>query len=326
MKTTEELRYDALIRIRDLCILYNIPLMLILMYPPLRLALDNHIAKIDAARAINQADTTNLAAIKELNLILMIEIVFKFMLRSAVQASELELPELEISLDHPITYFTATDDDTVSVRCEAIKKIMKTNLTTLTCLTAGDITDMEAAILAYNNSNKKPKEAIDNRKTKGTDEIVILLNAADPTKNNIGKVFHSYLPDAADLFDKAAFIGKSTGIRHTSIAIQILDSLANMPLKGVKITATNGTDTFEKLTTAKGWIRLYSLPNAIWNITIEYPNYITQHLLNIPSIDSKMTLLKIKLVKIQPPLPTEEDTPPVTTPPPTDENPAQRNT
>ena len=269
------------------------------MYPPLRLALDNHITKINAARAINQADTTNLAAIKELNLILMIEIVFKFMLRSAVQASELELPELEISLDHPITYFTATDDDTAAVRCEAIKQIMKTKLTTLTCLTAGDITDMEDAILAYNNSNKKPKEAIDNRKTKGTDEILILLNAADPTKNNIGKVFHSYLPDAADLFDKAAFIGKSTGIRHTSIALQILDSLANMPLKGVKITATNGTDTFEKLTTAKGWIRLYSLPNALWNITIEYPNYITQHLLNIPSIDSKMTLLKIKLVKIQ---------------------------
>ena len=103
-------------------------------------------------------------------------------------------------------------------------------------------------------------------------------------------------------------------------------SLAGMSLKGVKITATNGTDTFEKFTTEKGWFRLYSLPNALWNITIEYPNYITQHLLNVPSIDSKMTLLKLKLVKIQPPPPSDEDTPPVTTPPPTDLNPSQLNT
>ena len=326
MKSPEELRFESTLKIRDLCITYEDILILIAEYPPLKLALDNHILKIYDARELNMADLSNLFANKDVVQEAVVAVIFKYMLRAAVKASAIGNTELEISLDHPLSYFTECDDATVEVRCEATKKIMKTNILLLTNILPANITEMEAAILAYHNALLSPEEAIEKRKTQGTELITSLLNNTEPTRNNIGKLFHSYIPEAASLFDAAALTGKSTGIRHTSIALQIHDSLAIMPLKGIKVTATNGTEIITKYTTDRGWVRLYSLPNALWNITIEYPNYITQHLPNIPSIDSKMTLLNIKLVKIQPPPPSEEDTPPVSTPPPTDENPSQLNT
>ena len=326
MKSPEELRFESTLKIRDLCTVYHDQLVLIEEYPPLKLALDNHILKLNDARALNMADLSNLFVNKDVVQEAVVALVFKFMLRAAVKASAIGNTELEVSLDHPLSYFTECDDATVEVRCEATKKIMKTNILLLTNILPADITAMEAALLAYHNALLSPEEAIEKRKTQGTEIITQLLNNAEPTRSNIGKLFHSYLPEAASLFDAAASTGKSTGIRHTSIALQILDSLAGMPLKGVKVTITNGSETITKYTTDRGWVRFYSLNNALWNLTIEYPDYISQHLPNIPSIDNKMTLLNKKLVKIQPPPPTEEDTPPISTPPPTDENPSQLNT
>jgi hypothetical protein len=247
--------------------------------------LDAGIIKIETARAINMADITSYAAAKQQTQNYMVDLVYKFQLRGAVKAHELNNFDLEASLSHPKTYITVNDDAGIGVKAEEIKNILKSNKDDLTNIKDEDITLMENAIQAYNDILNAPKEAIDKRKAYGTDLINNLLNETDVPKDNIGKLIHSYFPDLVPGWDQAIKVGKSSGVRHTSIAIQFTVAGTELKLKNVKCTVTNGSETFTAKSTALGWVRFYSLITDKWTATCELETFETCTLSNIEADD-----------------------------------------
>jgi hypothetical protein len=269
MKTPFELHLACFLRIQALCLQYNTQLMALIEYPALKTLFNDIVKKICDARDINEAYLKNIAEAKAAALATMIDTVFGYMLRAAVKANALGDVSLEASLSFPKNYLLNCDDATVEVRASAIKDVMKNNLSVLDNLVQSDIDKMEQAIKDYKILEAMPKDSIEYRKAMGTDPIPLLTKKGDKAKKNIGKLFHSYLPEAAHLFDVAARIGKSTGQRHISLAVQFTDALTKMVLRGIKCTFTNGVDTVTKNSTVRGWVRLYSLGSGNWSFTAE---------------------------------------------------------
>jgi hypothetical protein len=297
MKAFEELRLAALHRVQDFNVKHAVELAAINEFPVEKTDLDTSVTKIEKARAINAANIKTIAVEKTALQNAMAEIIYKYQLRAAVKAHQLGDMELELALDLSKDYMLKNNDDTVAVKAEEIKNVIKNNLAQLTNINPADITVMEDAITAYVNKKDETKEAIDDRKSLGTDPMPDLLNEADVPKNNIGKLVLSYLPDLAHEWDVAARVGRPTGVRHTSIAILITDALSGIRLKDVRCTITNGIETIAKLSSVRGWVKFFSLDNALWNIITEYPNYDTVTHENISTEESKITRLEIKLDK-----------------------------
>lgn len=303
MKKSDQLRYNALKRVQDFNVLFALILAPIVEFLAEKLKLDTLVTKIEDAMAIQNKDIKAVAVNKEVLENIMAETIFKFQLRAAVRANQLALVELELSLDKPISYITRNEDDVVILRANEIKNIMKTNLGVLDNLTPADIVDMEAAIAAYVDKKDEPDEAIDDRKSLGTDPIPELLNQADVPKNNIGKLVLSYLPDKAHQWDTLARVGKPTSVRHTSIALRYTDFVTGAPLKDVKAFASNGLETIEKLSTRKGWVRFISLDTGNWSVTSEHPVYRTDSKTDIDVFEDKMVRFDVQLQKQGPPEP-----------------------
>ncbi len=298
MKSYDDLRLDSLRRIQNLCDIYAIALALILEYPPLRALLDAIVTKIEIAKSINLQNITNFTTKKEVTCITMVETVYKFMLRGALKAAELNLPDLEKSLTIAKSLIMRYSDSGIATKCEEFKNILKTNIAILVNILPADITLMEDAIKAYKLALDAPKEAIDKRKNFGTAAISRLLNQADPTKTNIGRVFHSYFdPDVAAAFDVAAHIGKPSNRRKTSIAIRFVDADSGIPVIKVKTKVIKDTITFEKLSSKTGWIHYYSLEVGTWSATYENNMYLGGTIINIPVDLKKVARYTIKLQK-----------------------------
>jgi hypothetical protein len=297
MKTTEELRFAALLRGRDLCKENNTLLSTIAEYPPLKILLDAGIIKIETARAINMASITSYSAAKQQTQNYMVDMVYMYQLRGAVKAHELNQFELEDSLSHPKRYITNDDDAAIGVKAEEIKNILKDNMADLTNIKDEDITLMENAIQAYNDILAAPKEAIDKRKAYGTDRINNLLNETDVIKDNIGKFIHSYFADLVPGWDQAIKVGKSSGVRHTSITIQFTVAGTELKLKNVKCTITNGSETFTAKSSALGWVRFYSLITDKWTATCELESFETYTLSDIETDDYHVERHNVPLQK-----------------------------
>ncbi len=292
-----ELMLAALYRVKNVCQLNDAALLLIPEAVIERDRLDNIIIRIEDAKAINMADLSNIAVNKEIIQKIMVDTVHRFALRASVKANQINNTELEVALGIPRSAITENDDAAMATKCEELMKIMKNNLLTLTNLEQADIDAMVLAIKNYKNVLAAPKDAAELRKAQGTDALDVLFVESDIPKNNIIKIFHSYLPAQAHTMDIAARIGKPIGARYTSVAVLIFDAVGKMPLKGVKCTITDGTDTFVKSSTYRGWVRYYSLPNALWSLTIEYHGYKTVIHENIATIEKKMVSLKFDLEK-----------------------------
>lgn len=313
MNHPQQNRYDAFLRGQGFIDNHPTELADIDEMPTLLLMFANIILKLQAARHQQSADTTVFAPNKDSLKIIMAAIVYKYSLRTSVKAHLIHNLPLELGLDKPITYITLANDDTAADRAFELKELMRINLTPLGNITLANITEMEEAIASFKTANPIPKEKIKDKHDFGTDLIPGLLDEADVVKNLITKLIHSYLsPELAKNWDDYITVGKTTAVRHISIAIQVTDSIGNMPLKGVLTTSASTTETISILTSDRGSARLYSLINALWDITAEYPGYISQTITNVATIEDKVAHVIIKLVKI--------------VPPPTDENPPQPNT
>ncbi|MEI6124305.1 MAG: hypothetical protein WCQ95_11845 [Bacteroidota bacterium] len=298
MKVHDKLRLDALHRIQNLCDTYAVPLALILEFTPLKALLDGIITKIEVARAINAQNITNFTTTKEVTCITMAETVYKFMLRGAIKAAELNLSGLEKSLSIAKYQIIKSDDAGIAVKCEEIKEILKTNITVLTNILPANITTMETVIHAYNLALDAPKEAIDKRSIFGTHAVNKLLNEADAHKINMGKIFHAYLPaDVAAAFDLAAKIGKPTGRRHLSIHLNFLDVDTGGPVINVKTTFTKGSLSETRTSSKRGSIQIYSLEVGAWTATCESEIYKTVSQTNIDVQDKQTVHLLFKLIK-----------------------------
>jgi len=297
MKTSEELRYAALIRARNFCDDHHTELNTITEYAPVRTKLDAVILKIENARAINMADIKTYAAAKAQTQNFLIGLVYPFMLRSAVVAHEGGYLDLEKLLTHPKNYFLRGDDAALGVRADEIISILSTNISKLPNLLPADINKMEAASTAYIDILNAPKEAINNRKAYGTSRLNSLLNEADIHKNNIGKIIISSFAALIPGWDEAIKVGKSSGVRHTSLAIHFLIAGTNTGLKNVKCTLTNGKETIILYSTRRGWVRFYGLTSDKWNATCEIDTYDTIIKSGIDVDDKHLEKIEIKLQK-----------------------------
>jgi hypothetical protein len=297
MNKLEQSRYSADLRIQQFNIDHATLLSTINEYADEKSDFDTTVAEIATAAQNQTEDTTAITGDKALKKAAMIEAVLKFEQRACVKAQRLNLHELELALDKPLIWFQRADDEIAVFRCTEIKNLISNNIGGLTNISPADITAMETAITDFINVKEANDQAVDVKKATGTMPLPLLLDKADKYKVNMGKLIHSYLPQLADEWDEISKIGIPQGVRHTSIVIHILDSLGGMPLKDVKCTITDGTESFVKKSTKKGWVRVFSLPNALWNITAEFPNYETGILENIKTDENQITRLEINLQK-----------------------------
>ena len=300
MKSAEELRFAALLRAQEYCNDHDTDLIAITEYAGLKTNLDNSILKITDARAINIENISHFAENKSEKQTQMIDLIYTYQLRAVVKAHEVGNTGLVASLNFPKSYIFNNDDATVGVRAEEIKNIIKANLGVLTNITAGDVTNMEDSIQAYDQVLLSPKEAADHRKAMGTDRIRILLNEADIPKTMIGKLIHSYLPDLAHGWDIAIRVGTPSGVRHTSVVIRFTDAETFVPVINVKVIFTKGTETIEKYSNKLGYVRCYSMEVGTWSALAESEIYQTVPIDNIAVNEKKVMRYNLKLIKKNP--------------------------
>ncbi len=298
MLKTQNARQNANRRAKTFLADHNDALIEIPLYPGYKENLDTNMTKIETA-IINQGVDVKVITADKIGLKEnMCKLIYKYSLRASVQANTLGKTELELALDKPYTYISQADDNTSVLRAKELFILMKENVGILDLIQSENIEEMQAAIEAFAAIQNLPTQQIKHKKAEGTDLITQLLDEIDVDKKNIGKLIHSYAPDLAHDWNLCIKVGTPIGTRHTSIAIQFVDALAQMPLKEVSCTISNGTEALTKLSSAKGWVRFDSLPNALWDITSEYDAYQTDVQKNIATQEQKMVSLQLGLKKL----------------------------
>ncbi len=298
MTDRQKLRWAAIIRGGDFDTLNAIPLAGVLEYAFYQAKYHDGMLKVVVALDEQTTDVTASTPTKASAKINMSEVVYKYILRGAVKANMLSKFELEESLRKPISYFLFADELEANERALKMKKLLHDNLTDLTNITQNNIDEMSAAILAYQTLKEKPTELVGVKKAKGTDKIPALLDELDAINVYKRMLIESYLPDLLGMFDQFIKVGKSSGTRHLSMIALFLDDVTGVPLRRIKVTITDGSQTFSKNTTKKGTTRFLSLDPGSWTLEAEHKTYISISKPEIAVEDEKVTNLVFRLQKV----------------------------
>jgi hypothetical protein len=297
MKKKEIARFEADERVNNFMTEHDTDLSTINLYAVIKAFFLTAFNLLKVAIQKQASDTSIYAANKAILWANMAESLFKFSLRASVQAHILNNFELELSLDKPIGYFSECEDLLALRRATEQKDIMKNNLTILTELSPGDITQMESDIQVFSDARDKPDDQIKVKKALGTDPIPGLLNDIDVHKNLVGKLVYSYLPDLVAEWDERSRIGKPKGLRHISMAVHYISAESGIYLKGVTCTINDSSETIVKQSTKKGWVHFYSLTPRDWSLTSELEGYETDVQPNVGIDENHIVRLDIKLRK-----------------------------
>ncbi|MEI8205128.1 MAG: hypothetical protein WCH34_19075 [Bacteroidota bacterium] len=246
-------------------------------------------------------ETSQVAASKATIKFDMSEFIYELSLTGSVQAHQLHFHELSLELDKPLGYLADAND--IDAHARAINLIGLLDNDDLTEITPQNIIDAKAKAAAFFDIMDKPKLEIETKAAETTDVIIDLMNQLDEPKNRIGKIIHSKQKDLVEIWDRIVTVGKPSGVRHTSIALKIMDEKTSAILRKVKATFTNGTKTIVKYSTKSGWIQVHSLETGNWTVVIEFPTYITEILTNVGVFENKLARFEIKLKKTPPPTP-----------------------
>lgn len=169
----------------------------------------------------------------------MAKLVIKFAKRGAVKARLLSNLELAGELDEPISYILrATKTDAVK-RASDMRNALNNNLSTLTTITAANISQIDNAITAYNGIKDNPTIAIQVKKASGTDVLPGNYALIDAAVDNMFDLIYSYYEDTnAALVDEFALAKQllNTGIRHTSVEITVTDVLSGKAINACTVT------------------------------------------------------------------------------------------
>ena len=293
--------YNECDHIRTYFVTWQTQLATIPLFAPARIIFNNHMTEFEAYISKQSVNLRPLASEKKIYKKIMANCINKYIDRGFSQATMLELFTIATSLDFSITYVAQAADKLAVTRAKEFRNILNDNKGDLDEITEDIIDEIDEKIHNFNTVLTLPTAKIKDRKAEGTEKIppVILKLKAD--RKVFKKMINSYLPELNASWKDAAKIGEPTGVRRLSMSIKVIDSIGIMPLKGVKTTAVSTTETLVNKTTKRGSARLYSLPNALWDITVEYPGYASQTILNVPTILDKVVRLVVKLVKIVPP-------------------------
>ena len=298
MTDRQKLRWAAIIRGADFDTLNAILLAAIVEYAFYQSKYHTVMLKVVTALDEQTTDVSTSTNTKSSTKIIMSEAVHKFILRGAVKANMLGKTELEESLRKPLSYFLFADELEAGERALKMKKILHDNLALLTNITEDDIDEICAAILAYQNVKEKPTELIGVKKAKGTDVIPGLLNELEAINVYKGMLIESYLPDLMGMFNQFIKVGKSTGARLLSMIALMLDEVTGVPLRKIKVTISDGSQTFSKNSTKKGTVRFLGLNPGSWTLVAEHKTYISVSKPEIAVEDGKVTNLVFKLKKV----------------------------
>ena len=209
---------------------YNTALNTIPDYPGWEVKLNAVLLEIEVAAKTQQKDNSGIAGDKTDSGSIMIASLMKYSLRAKTEAKGMKNKLLLDGLSHPDTYYRGSADIIVS-RANAVKDLMKNNLTLLTVLKATEITEMEANILTFNNSKDLPTSFAKEKKSTGTDLMEPLKLKLDDAIESIGDLVHSYFPETvmASNFDLTSKLIRHG--RHNILEVHFLDD-AGKPISG----------------------------------------------------------------------------------------------
>jgi hypothetical protein len=200
------------------------------------LAIVNKAAQIQSGTVAVSSDAVKLA--KQT----MAKAVVKYSLRGSVKAKQIGNLTLSNHLDHPLTYISKAPKTLAIQRAKDLRQHLQDNLATLTNITAANITEIDAAILAYDKVKDNPTIDIQARAATGTNPIPAALaqafNAIDGMHNLVISYFSDTNKAIVDEFTLARMI-INTGIHHTGITGTV--KKGEEPLMGatIKITDTD---------------------------------------------------------------------------------------
>ena len=275
----------------------NLLLMAILLYPPFKASFLTNLARLEIAKLIQSGQTTSVTMNKKIMKQTLAHVFYIFNLRCSVQAASLNNTELKKFFDVKESYIGKANDSDAITYAKAFLKKMTDNNAILTIIDPSNLTTMQDAIDAFENIMNMPRIIRKQAKSEGTDVIDDIQNDINEDKNNIGKIIHSYELTFAHQWDVDSVIGKPSGTRNTSIVIQFKSAIGETHLKGVICTITSGSETHTLKSTKEGYVRFYSLPNNVWNMTSVHPDYENFSQTNITTDDTKIIRLTCKLIK-----------------------------
>ena len=206
--------------------------------------LDNVINEMLLAGKKQEEDNTGIVGDKDSLGTILIKSVMKYSLRAKIFAKDLTIDGQKLLLDglsHSATYYRGSADITVN-RTTAVKELMKKNLSILTVLEAGDITEMETNITAFTGIKDKPVATAKEKKTEGTDLMAPLVVRLDDALESIGDLVHSYFPDTlmSANFDLTSKLIKHG--RHNVLEVHFVDEDGN-PIPGGVLSDLNSDKT-----------------------------------------------------------------------------------
>jgi hypothetical protein len=289
--------YNALDRGRNYMDKYDAQLVTILLYPASKTSYDHNMTDFENAILAQTVETGMVAEDKDvIKLITGRTIITKFAHRGCVQAHQLGLNQLEKGLKFPLSYITGAADKTALARAEDMKQLMKDNMGDLTVITLADITEMELAISKLDEVINLPKTKIEEKKSKGTDQFLPIIQKLTIDVDMIGKLIKSYLPGLVTGWVNTTKIGEIAR-RHTSIVVKFVDSVTGVPVVNVKVTFTKGEQILVKKSTKKGYVRVLSMEVGTWDMKAENSMYNTVTIPNIGIDDEHIEKREVRMVK-----------------------------
>ncbi|MEI6854312.1 MAG: carboxypeptidase-like regulatory domain-containing protein [Bacteroidota bacterium] len=297
MNKVEKSKFDSNGRVNIFITANDAALILITLYAAIKSRFLSNMVLLNEAILKQAAEIKMFASSKKAAKIKMAELIIKFAGRARLQAKSLDKIALAMSLDKKISFISRASADDALTRAKELLKIMSDNSTLLTVLIPDDFTDMQKKIDNYRDLVFMPKSEIKKRKTEGTQRIAEIQKDIETDKEDIGTLVRSYLPDLYATYEEAAKIGKPSGTRHTSMVLHVVDSESGADLRYVRCNVTTGIVSYNRKTTVKGYVRLYSLVNALWNVTAEFPGYETFIQEKVGTDKFKIVTLEIRLKK-----------------------------
>ncbi len=227
--------------------------------------------------------------------------IIKYADRGCFQATMLTQPIIAMSLDFSVSYIAKTPDKVALVRATLLRDILDDNRPTLTEITQDIIDEIDEKLSNFSEVLTKPTAKIKERKSEGTMAIPPAIKLLTDNKKVFTKMINSYFPALNAAWKEASKVGKTLGSRRMSFLYRFLDSIADLPISKVKVILTNGNITIEKLSSRKGYVRIFSMEMGTYNLTAGHPSYQSISFDNIPIIDKTIAKATIHLTKIAPP-------------------------
>ena len=206
---------------------------------------------------------------------LMADTVTKYSLRAGVLARSLQNLQLAAQLQgsaSPIFRAPKTE----SIEMATLKRnALNTNLTTLTNITAANITEIDNTIAAYNAIKDAPTELRQTNKAVGTDMLPPLYAKASDAVNNMYELVFSYFSDTNHAMVHEMEAAKqiiATGIRTTSITFDCLADEDGTPIQSFSVTDNSSNHSYQS--TDEGIVNIEHHLAGHYHFTIAAPTRI----------------------------------------------------